>query len=731
MLTPKSSGSVVRWTRVRQVADHFGQEAFLRLVLLVSIFAWLWIVHARQVRRLDAANGLVFMFVVIGVAVLSYWLVRSHYLWAISIFLAGQLVFIACFMRFTRDLDFGLLFLLPIVTAGSLVGPPGAFVTAGIAALVELRLVATTPLAAGGSTSVVGLICLQFLAAAISGQASLGVHDALQSAEMCACEARKHAQEARRHRGQLQRTLKSLDLAHKQLQRANAELFYAREVADKALRFKADFAAKVSHELRTSLNLILGFSETMIFSQDTYGAELPTAYRRDASEIYRNSRHLLALVDDILDLSKLEAGKLGLRRENVDVAGLLRETTDLVRPLAETKGLALELELPEALPNLELDRTRINQVLLNLLSNATRITSHGRIVVRAVPGADEVIVQVRDTGPGIPAEDLEHVFEEFRQLDNAGDVTGTTGLGLTVSRQIVALHGGRTWAESVPGQGSTFSFALPVEGGDTPATRFSTPSTRPQRSPEPVLVFVGEAESDEAKLLKRHLEGYTLTTAAGWEQARDQVVRSSARAVIVNACLDRVSDPRSMPVPVVACPLPGPQESRQNLKVEGYLQKPLTVDSVRLALQGAAPHAKNLLIVDDNPSAVRLTERMVQTVAGGYRLFRAYSGQQALARIKAQPPDAIILDLVMPNGDGYALISTLRQNPATARIPIIVASGQAVEETWHGGPVSVASGEGFTPTEVLQYLQAILSAIPPTVVERHTTAQPLTAEPLR
>jgi CheY-like chemotaxis protein len=200
------------------------------------------------------------------------------------------------------------------------------------------------------------------------------------------------------------------------------------------------------------------------------------------------------------------------------------------------------------------------------------------------------------------------------------------------------------------------------------------------------------------------------------------LVQLSARAVIVNTPLTDTPDPANWPVPLVACPLPGPQESTQNLNVDGYLQKPVTVEALRETLNQAAPQAKSLLIVDDNPSAVRLLERMVKGTASSYRLFRAYSGQEAQQRIQAQAPDAILLDLVMPNGDGYALISTLRRNPVTAQIPIIVVSGQAVEETYQGGPIGVVSGTGFTPTEALQYLQALLSVIPPTPVERHTNA---------
>jgi len=208
------------------------------------------------------------------------------------------------------------------------------------------------------------------------------------------------------------------------------------------------------------------------------------------------------------------------------------------------------------------------------------------------------------------------------------------------------------------------------------------------------------------------------------------VVQASARAVIINETITESTEIPSLSIPLIFCPLPGPKQSQQDLQVDHYLQKPITTDALHAALDKCAPKAQSLLIVDDNPSAVRMLEQMVKAGPKSYQLFRAYNGNDALARIQAQPPDALVLDLVMPGdgNDGYWLISELKNNPATAGLPIIVASGQAVEETWHGKTITIAAGErGFSPTETLKYLQGLVSVIPPTPAERHATVPVLSA----
>jgi len=251
----------------------------------------------------------------------------------------------------------------------------------------------------------------------------------------------------------------------------NARLF--REIEDKgrqleaASRHKDEFLASMSHELRTPLNAVIGFSEVLL--EKMFGDVNPKQ-EEYLGDILASGRHLLSLINDILDLAKIEAGRMELELEDFDVAQAIDNAVVLVRERATRKGLTLDTRLDHRLGSLRGDQRKVKQVLLNLLSNAVKFTPEGgRIEVRAQRLEGEVEVSVTDTGIGIAPDDLETVFEEFRQVgtDYAKKHEGT-GLGLTLSRKFVELHGGRIWVKSQPGQGSTFAFTLP--GGPWPAS---------------------------------------------------------------------------------------------------------------------------------------------------------------------------------------------------------------------------------------------------------------------
>ena len=244
----------------------------------------------------------------------------------------------------------------------------------------------------------------------------------------------------------------------------NARLFGEIEEKSRELviasQHKSQFLANMSHELRTPLNAILGYSELIL--DDIYGAAPPKM--RDVLErVQTNGKHLLGLINDVLDLSKIEAGQLVLQLAPYSVKDMLRGVYVAVEPLASTKKIALKLDLPKDLPAAKGDERRLSQVVLNLVGNAIKFTDAGEVTIAAHAANGSVVVQVKDTGPGIAEADQQKIFEEFQQADNSSTrAKGGTGLGLAISRRIVALHGGRLWVESALGKGSTFSFTLPV-----------------------------------------------------------------------------------------------------------------------------------------------------------------------------------------------------------------------------------------------------------------------------
>ncbi|MBA3874905.1 MAG: hypothetical protein H0X30_37740, partial [Anaerolineae bacterium] len=273
-------------------------------------------------------------------------------------------------------------------------------------------------------------------------------------------------QEARSNRAVLAQRTKMLDEATQNLQYANSQLRDARRTAETARRLKAQFAANVSHELRTPINLITGFSEMIVSSPTSYGAALPMSYWSDINTIYRNARHLQSLINDILDVSQIEAGQMAIVKEEIDLSTILNEAADMLRDQIQNKGLSLNLNLTHDLPILWLDRVRIRQVIINLLGNALRFTSDGFVAINASLKDNHVVITVADSGTGIPIEELDRVFEEFHQIDNSLSRQHTgSGLGLTLSKRFVEMHGGQIWVESEgqEGSGSQFYISLPVE----------------------------------------------------------------------------------------------------------------------------------------------------------------------------------------------------------------------------------------------------------------------------
>ncbi|MGQ9555417.1 MAG: sensor histidine kinase, partial [Anaerolineae bacterium] len=345
------------------------------------------------------------------------------------------------------------------------------------------------------------------------------------------------AREVRARQEEVNRLNKALKLSNGLLKRSFHELALAQKETAEARHLKEQFATTVSHELRTPLSIILGFVDVMQHYPDVYGeVNWTPVLRRDLSEIQRSAKYLSRLVDDILDLARVQALKMPIHREQTDLRSLMEEVIDLAsRLLLEKSSVRLQLDVPEYLPSLYLDHTRIRQVLLNLLANACRFTMEGEIRVQASLEQDEVLVSVSDTGPGIPAEQLETIFEEFRQGAPpaiAEQRDAGKGLGLAIAKHFVHMHGGRIWAESKPGQGSTFYFSLPIAHKQIVA--LSAPSSRDvlHGSELPLVILVDEGEGQA--FLARHLEQYQVVAVPDMAQARKLVREQHPHAVIVN-----------------------------------------------------------------------------------------------------------------------------------------------------------------------------------------------------
>lgn len=529
--------------------------------------------------------------------------------------------------------------------------------------------------------------------------------------------------ELERRQGELTRTLHGLNVAQNRLEQLNQELAWAREAAEEARRLKAEFAANISHELRTPLNHIIGFSEVMISAPETYGGDvLPDSYRGDVEAIYRSAHHLSQLIDDVLDLSQIEAARMGLAKTSVRVCEVIDEAIAVVHHFLESKGLALNVAAPTDLPQVFVDRTRIRQVLINLLGNAARFTDEGGITIRATYEEHDVIVSVEDTGPGIPHDDLPKVFEEFRQLDGSSSRRhGGSGLGLAISKRFVELHGGSIWAESEVGRGSRFNFSIPVASGQNVVTTpysgeapFWSRLAAEWSSSRKTLAVISD-DPALARVIHRFLDGFEVIVSDSVAEVSAWHVEHRVDALLLAAestrdGLRQVEEVRHLPttLPVITCSIPARRDRAKDLEVASYLVKPVDREALLKEIGRLGRPASRVLVVDDDPDTLRLFARILQSEPGRerYRVSTATSGTEALAQMRRYRPDVVILDLLMPDTGGYEVLAAMRCEPELQDIPTIVISAQeAREETAVADAVAMTRPGGLAMGELLNLIR--------------------------
>jgi len=538
--------------------------------------------------------------------------------------------------------------------------------------------------------------------------------------------AEQAREELQCRQGELTRALSSLQVAQNRLEQLNHELAWAREAAEEARRLKAEFAANISHELRTPLNHIIGFSQVMVTAPESYeGDVLPESYRGDIEAIYRSARHLSQLIDDVLDLSQIEAGRMGLAKSRADISEIIDEAVAVVRGFLESKRLFLHLTLPPDLPTVLVDRTRIRQVLINLLSNAARFTDEGGITITARTTDHDLIVAVSDTGPGIPPEDLPKVFEEFRQLDGSTRrKEGGSGLGLTISKKFVELHGGNMWVESEVGRGSTFFFSLPLSSTNIVLSPFSKEFSVWDRlaaewSDEPKVLGVVSSDPSIARLVRRFLDGFNVVGIEGIAEAERLYLEDRLDALLLTASstaegLLHVASASSLPpsLPVVVCSLPSRRDLEHSLGVASYLVKPVNRDDLLGAIQSVGPSVRRILLIDDDPITLRLFERMIRSGSRRYRTAKLTDGAKAIDVIRATRPDVIVLDLLMPGVDGYSILTQLQADPELKRIPVIVVSARgAPEEEIVADAVAITRKAGLSVGQLTRFITVGVEAL--------------------
>src|SRR5215469_6929181 len=475
---------------------------------------------------------------------------------------------------------------------------------------------------------------------------------------------------------------------YRQLERQSAAL----EIAS---RHKSEFLASMSHELRTPLNAIIGFSEVLLERMFGELNERQDDYLRD---IWSSGKHLLELLNDILDLSKIEAGQMVLNRSEFVVSESLEYCLSMVRERALKQGIHLGLKADPEVGLLNADRLRFRQVVLNLLSNAVKFTPEGgRVDVRASVRDQDLVVLVTDTGVGVPAEDRERIFDSFQQGTRTSEQVEGTGLGLTLSKRILELHGGRIWVDSEAGQGSTFGIALPTGSGEpaltpVPQVDLAGVATGPSPGPGPTVVVV-EDDRRSFDLLRVYLEaaGARVVSARDSREGLDTVRRLSPAGVILDILLPGIdgwevlaqlkADPGTAAIPVVVVSMLDERGRGFALGAAEYLVKPVGKEELLAALYRAAamPERKHTVVaIDDDPLAIELARASLEPE--GWTVLGAVTGQEGLALIREQQPSAVLLDLLMPGMDGFEVVEALRADPETKSVPVVILTSKSMTQ---------------------------------------------------
>ena len=444
---------------------------------------------------------------------------------------------------------------------------------------------------------------------------------------------------------------------------------------------KARFLANMSHELRTPMNAIIGFTSLLL---DDRSLQMSERHRRSLERVSRNARDLLELINNVLDLSKIEAGRMDVYSEPADPRDLIERALAVVEPLKEARPIKISFNAEDGLPAMRTDRTKLQQILINLLSNAIKFTREGEVKVTAERAApDRIRISVSDTGIGIAESDITKIFEEFRQIASAGRGARTgTGLGLSITRRLVEMLGGEIDVSSREGEGSVFAVTLPfeIDGRVAPASEADIALTDPERT-----ALVIDTDPASLYLTKKYLTEAGYSVAATDDPARGVEIAAKAKPAVVTIDLDaldgdagiieRIANGHKEGTVVAFSADAGAEARALSAGARVFLRKPIERNALIAVLERAkSPARKCVLVVDDDPDALDLAVAMIED--GGYETQTATNGREALDAIARQRPDAIVLDLMLPEMDGFEVVHRMSLNSDWRNIPVILLTAR-------------------------------------------------------
>ncbi len=483
---------------------------------------------------------------------------------------------------------------------------------------------------------------------------------------------------------------------------AERQLRRARDEALEASRAKTTFLANMSHELRTPLNAVIGYSEIMLEEfeyleeENPEGAELIGEFLPDVTRIHTAGEHLLALINDILDLSKIEAGQMQVHVESFDVRQLIADIVSTTRPLADKNDNELQLDIGDSLHMMRSDVTKVRQILFNLISNACKFTEGGTVRLGADVDGEMITFEVEDTGIGMSAEEVEEVFEAFQQADTSTTRKfGGTGLGLTITSHFCSILDGTIDVESKPGEGTRFEVRLRQNLGD--AADDDQMATKKAKAVSDGggtgTVLVVDDDETIRQLMRRILEseGYQVATAADGTEGLLLAREVEPHVIILDVMMPQMDgwtmltklddDPQTTDIPVVILSMLSEQHRGFALGAEHYLVKPVDREQLVDILEqyrGGDDAKRNILVVEDDEPTRSMMRRTLDSE--GWNVIEAANGVDGLQCAANTEPDLVILDLMMPEMDGFEFLDEFRRDPEYGDVPVVIVTAKELSE---------------------------------------------------